>query len=468
MAESTSSKSSTVGRQATRSNTEKTMANTVDHNSDYPSSPRVSTAANPFSRRNSLDLDDYFQGPRDLTRHSKWPLFMRMHGSIVPKLILPLLFIGAWATAVVLISKKVKYIGVDSVLLTITGFVISLGLSFRSSTAYERYAEGRRYWQMLTMASQALGRVMWIHATDPEGQDVRELMLKKVTGMNMVVAFAVSVKHTLRFEPFTAYGDMQHLIGHLNTFAKEATAAQPEKAAPPRKNFFKETGEYLGVSFASSNPRKMYKKSERPLGNLPLEILNHIAITIDEMIRNEQLEIPMLQTLAYNNLGILNDCLTGCERVLNTPLPLAYAIAITQITYVYVMLLPFQLIAPLGWIAIPASVAAGYIILGLLLIGGEIENPFGTDVNDLPLEVYCEQIAHDMDVIASYDKRQGQGFMHTDANMPLYPASTAPMSVWMGRSEEKIRSAIQGKPQKTFDLRRQKAKADNLSGDNIV
>lgn len=176
----------------------------------------------------------------------------------------------------------------------------------------------------------------------------------------------------------------------------------------------------------------------------------------------------MQQTLAYNNLGMLNDCLTGCERVLNTPLPLAYAIAITQITYVYVMLLPFQLITPLGWIAIPASVAAGYIILGLLLIGGEIENPFGTDVNDLPLELYCEQIAHDMDVIASYDKRQPQGFMQRDSNMPLYPASTAPMSVWMGRSEDKIRDAIQRKPQKTFELRRQKEKGICSTAENMV
>ena len=195
---------------------------------------------------------------------------------------------------------------------------------------------------------------------------------------------------------------------------------------------------------------------------------NNSAITIDELCRNGQIDIPMQQTMAYNNLHMLNDCLTGCERVLNTPLPLAYAIAITQITYVYVLLLPFQLIAPLGWIAIPASVAAGYIILGLLLIGGEIENPFGTDVNDLPLELYCEQIAHDMDVIASYDKRQPLAFMQNDGNMPLYPASTAPMSVWMGRSEEKIRGAIAGKPAKTFSLRRAKERGEDISGGSMV
>jgi predicted membrane chloride channel (bestrophin family) len=383
-------------------------------------------------------------------------MFMRMHGSIVPKMIVPLLFVGAWATAIVLISEKVYNLGVESVLLTITGFVVGLGLSFRSSTAYERYAEGRRYWQMLTNASHHLGRVFWIHASDPEGQDPCELMLKKVTAMNLVVAFSVALKHQLRFEPFTAYSDMQHMIGHLQTFAREATAEQPEKTQPPRKNFFKEVGEYLGLSFATSNPRKMIKKSEKPLGNLPVEILNHLGICIDEMCRNNQLDIPMQQTLAYNNLGFLNDCLTGCERVLSTPLPLAYAIAISQITWVYVLLLPFQLYSLLGWVAIPATIFASYIILGLLLIGGEIENPFGTDVNDLPLELYCEQIAHDMDVIASHEKRSAESFWNSEANMPLYPASTAPVGVWMSRSEDKIREALKNKPKKMFEMRRNK------------
>ncbi|KAI6778849.1 uncharacterized protein J7T54_000505 [Emericellopsis cladophorae] len=452
---------SSIGRQATRTNTEKTAVMTGNfeaHNDDDdPRSPvRPSIAANPFSRRASLDLDDYFVGPRDLSRHSKWPLFMRMHGSIVPKMIVPLLFVGAWATAIVLISKHVYNLGVESVLLTITGFVVGLGLSFRSSTAYERYAEGRRYWQVLTNASHSLGRVFWIHANDPEGQDPRELMLKKVTAMNLVVAFSVALKHQLRFEPFTAYSDMQHMIGHLQTFAREATTAQPEKAQGQRKKFFKEVGEYLGISFATSNPRKMIKKSEKPLGNLPVEILSHLAICVDEMCRNEQLDVPMQQTMAYNNLALLNDCMTGCERVLNTPLPLAYAIAISQITWVYVLLLPFQLYSLLDWVAIPATVFASYIILGLLLIGGEIENPFGTDVNDLPLELYCEQIAHDMDVIASHEKRNPQDFVTSDANMPLYPASTAPMSVWMSRSEDKIRDALRNKPKKMFEMRRQR------------
>lgn len=73
---------------------------------ESPMSPRGTTTPNPFSRRQtSLDLDDYFTGPRDIQKHSKWPIFLQMHGSIVPKMIIPLLCVGGWATCIVCVSK---------------------------------------------------------------------------------------------------------------------------------------------------------------------------------------------------------------------------------------------------------------------------------------------------------------------------------------------------------------------------
>jgi putative membrane protein len=438
-----------------------------------PTSPGVPATPMDFGRSHSLDLDDYFTGPRDISRHSKWPDFMRMHGSILPKMIMPLLAMGSWATCITTIhALEIADLGVSSVLLTITGFVISLGLSFRSSTAYERYNEGRRYWGQLNLAAQSLGRVFWIHALDAQDTDIRLSTIQKITSMNLVVAFAISLKHTLRFEPYSSYPDLQTLVGHLQTFSLEATKADPEMQKPRKKNFFKEMGEYLGVSFAASNPRKALKKASRATGNLPLEILNHLAITVDTMIRRGQLDIPMQQTLAYNNLALMNDIMTGCERILSTPLPIAYTIAIAQITWVYVILLPFQLVEPLGWIAIPATVVATYIILGLLMIGREIENPFGDDVNDLPLDLFCEQIAREMDIIAAYDKREPEAFVTSNYNIPLYPVSTAPVSTWLARDEEKLREAIKSKPQTTFSWRQTRdnsfTKEKVVVGDNNV
>lgn len=436
-----------------------------------PASPGVDVTPLPFARRESLDIDDYFTGPRDISKHSKWPAFMRMHGSIVPKMILPLLFIAAWATAITCIDQLTKrQVGVNSVLLTITGFVVGLGLSFRSSTAYERYAEGRRYWGALILSSQCLARVFWVHAKTPPGVDARKFMLKKMSVLNLIVAFSIALKHQLRFEPYTAYPDLMHLVGHLDTFAQQAAAADGALVGPRRKNFFKSIGEYLGVSFAESNPRKALKKATRPVGNLPLEIISHLGMTIDEFIRDGALDIPMQQTLAYNNLNVLNDVMTGCERVLSTPLPIAYTIAISQITWVYIMCLPFQLVKLLDWIAIPATVFAGFIIMGLLMIGNEIENPFGQDVNDLPLESYCDQIAMELDIIASHDKTNPEAFFFNENNMPLYPVSTASFQTWMNRSEDKLVEAIKSKPQVTFQWRkaRNEGTPKMPRGDNAV
>lgn len=429
-----------------------------------PTSPVLAPTALPsyVKRSGALDIDDYFTGPRDIQRHSKWPMFLQMHGSILPKLILPLLFISAWATAITVLNSHVVDLGVNSVLLTITGFVVGLGLSFRNATAYERYAEGRKYWAALVQASHVLGRVFWIHATDApapasadgRAPDGREQTLKRISSMNLVVAFAVALKHSLRFEPYTAYPDLQHLVGHLDTFARAATETRgPGAANSRRRALFRDVGEYLGVSFAASNPRKALKRAAQPLGNLPLEILTHLAVAVDSLVATGQLRVPMQQTLAYNNLSVLNDALTGTERVLSTPLPIAYSIAISQVTWLYVVLLPFQLVEPLGWIAIPATIGASFIILGLLFIGREIENPFGNDVNDLPLDCYCDQIAADMDIIAAHDPRSPEAFFYSPANMPLFPVSAAPMGAWMQRSEDRLREAIRARPAKMFEWR---------------
>ncbi|KAM5343970.1 hypothetical protein ACJ41O_012507 [Fusarium nematophilum] len=420
------------------------------------SSPTVDINPNLFRRPTMPDGDNYFTGPRNLQRHSKWPLVMQMHGSIIPKLIMPLVLVAIWATAITVISKRVHKISVNSVLLTILGFVVGLSLSFRSSTAYERYAEGRRYWGQLTLACQTLGRIFWVHATEPEGQDSRELILKKIGAMNLLVAFAIALKHTLRFEPCAAQPDIQPYIAHLDTFiVRNRESGLDENFGTSRKpSFYKSAGEYLGLSFATSNPRKALKRAEQHQGNLPLEILNHIAVILDGMVANKQLPVVMHQTVSYNHLTTLNDVMTGCDRVLNTPLPIAYTIAISQITFIYVILLPFQLTGPLGWVAIPATVAAAYIIFGLLFIGQEIENPFGHDVNDLPLETYCDQIATDMDIIASHDKRGADAFLVSQDALPLYPVSGASGDAWMTRSDEKLRQAIKDKPRIMFEWRR--------------
>lgn len=46
-----------------------------------------------------------------MQKHSKLPFFMRVHGSVMPKMILPLTFVGLWATAVTLVHHFAHKLG---------------------------------------------------------------------------------------------------------------------------------------------------------------------------------------------------------------------------------------------------------------------------------------------------------------------------------------------------------------------
>lgn len=83
------------------------------------------------------------------------------------------------------------------------------------------------------------------------------------------------------------------------------------------------------------------------------------------------------------------DCLGGFERILRTPIPLAYSVHLHHATWLYLLALPYQLIGSLNWFTIPAVALAAFALLGILGIGWEIENPFGYDDNDLVREVAC-------------------------------------------------------------------------------
>jgi putative membrane protein len=53
---------------------------------------------------------------------------------------------------------------------------------------------------------------------------------------------------------------------------------------------------------------------------------------------------------------------------------------------IYIIALPFMLVEYFVYFTIPATAILAYAMVGLEIISDEIEQPFGTDNNDLPLE----------------------------------------------------------------------------------
>lgn len=172
-----------------------------------------------------LEIDEYFEGPRDIRQFSRVPLCLRLYGSVLPKLILPLLFVGLYAATITCISHYVYDLGIDSILLTVLGFIVGLALSFRFSTAYERFSDGSKYWTALMLNARVLARIIWVFVQERHAVDEsvgKADLLGKLSAINLMNAFASAMRHRLRFEPAVKYMDLAPLVHHLDTMAGRA------------------------------------------------------------------------------------------------------------------------------------------------------------------------------------------------------------------------------------------------------
>jgi putative membrane protein len=85
-----------------------------------------------------------------------------------------------------------------------------------------------------------------------------------------------------------------------------------------------------------------------------------------------------------DELRSFTDICGACERIKNTPIPYSYSAFIKKFIFFYVITLPFGYVFSLGYLVIPVVVFIFYVLASLELIAEEIEDPFGSDSNDLP------------------------------------------------------------------------------------
>ena len=130
--------------------------------------------------------------------------------------------------------------------------------------------------------------------------------------------------------------------------------------------------------------------------NPPLEIAFWIGDYLQQQYQRDRLNIYQLNAM-QELLNQMVDVLGGCERILKTPIPLAYAIHLKQLLLIYCLTLPFQAVRELVWWTGPIVALVSFTLLGIEEIGIEIENPFGRDPNDLPLDVICDTMLHNIE-----------------------------------------------------------------------
>jgi putative membrane protein len=267
-------------------------------------------------------------------------LALQVKGSVIPAILNRVAFCGLFGI-LISVAYSFKFPGSQPTFGTvIPSIVLGLLLVFRTNTAYERFWEGRKLWGGLVNNTRNLARQIWVDIAEVEPED----RAKKISALRLLVAFAVATKLHLRSEP-------------VNT-------------------------ELEGL-MSSSQYFKL-----KTMNNPPLEVAFWIGDYLQQQSNRQTLNAYQLPTLQ----GLLNnlvDILGGCERILKTPIPLAYAIHLKQLLLLYCLLLPFQMVAQLGLWTGPMVALVSFTLFGIEEIGIEIENPFGYDANDLPLDAIC-------------------------------------------------------------------------------
>ncbi|CAO3637168.1 unnamed protein product [Cunninghamella echinulata] len=131
---------------------------------------------------------------------------------------------------------------------------------------------------------------------------------------------------------------------------------------------------------------------------LPLEILYRIALYINAVKAAGKIESSFV-SVTTNSLDTLVNAFTAFERIVHTPIPKAYNIHLKQGVVLYIFFLPFTLVESLGYLVVPVAALVSFTLFGILAIGNEIENPFGYDYNDLPMNRYCDELKREVEYI---------------------------------------------------------------------
>ena len=225
---------------------------------------------------------------------------------------------------------------------SLIGLALSIFLGFRNNTSYDRFWEGRKLWGRLVNTSRSLARqVLTLIAYDGEREsNDRELVYR-------IIAYVHSLRLHLR-----DIGDNQQLDGLLPPDEIDALSDQ---------------------------------------NNRPYAISQGLAVRFRALYDSGAVHAMHLMALEQS-LTDLTDIQGGCERIKSTPIPYSYNVLIHRIVAVYCFTLPFGLVTSIGAFTPVVVLLVAYAFFGLDNVGEQIEDPFGFDPNDLPLDVICATI----------------------------------------------------------------------------
>ncbi len=271
----------------------------------------------------------------DYDPHNWTDHFFDIKGSLVREIFVRVLFCGAIALVAVLVDAYGHPLTIPSTIHSLAGLALGLLLVFRTNASYDRFWEGRKAWGGIVNDTRNL-----VRAARP--------FLERDPGR-----LAELVEWTAAFP----YAAMNHL--------RDQRGTGPNAPA--------------------------YVRQAEQAQHVPLAVAAEISECLSQA-RRAGLMAEHSQVIVDSYTGLLVQYLGICERIHTTPLPFAYVVHLRRALVLYFGTLPFAIVDTFHVYTLPAVLLMAYTFLGIEEIGVEIEDPFGEDENDLPLEVFCGKI----------------------------------------------------------------------------
>lgn len=246
--------------------------------------------------------------------------------------------IGFAAYAAVIVYLSLHYDHIFSFKSTtsihsLLGFVFGLLLVFRTNTAYDRWWEGRKQWGALV-------------------NDCRNLAIKLNTQLpDQETALRNFYKHMI---PNYVFAMKEHL--------REGVVWSEIQTEVIEQLDVVKSKDHIPNAIVQQMYVKLHAQFEA--GNLTGEQL----LMIDKELKG-----------LTNNIG-------ACERILKTPIPYSYSLFLKKFIFAYTITMPFGMASDFKYWTVPIVTFILYVFSSIELLAEEIENPFGTDTNDLPTD----------------------------------------------------------------------------------
>jgi putative membrane protein len=274
-----------------------------------------------------------------------WKLIFAFHKSDTFRQLLPgILGVGVFTALVAFLEND--YFNATfkntTVIHSLVGFVLSMLLVFRTNSAYDRWWEGRKLWG--AMVNNTRSFMLKINSFEGDQQVKEEI---KVMMLDFVWATKEHLRNGVKLDD-------------LSDFTRS----------------------------------ELYKKSD----NVPLSIINLIHKKIVVFFENQN-DQSMKMLYINEDLRSFMDILGGCERIKKTPIPFSYSLFLKKIIFIYIFTMPIGFVREFGYWASPIVAMIFYVFAGIELLAEEIEDPFGTDANDLPTDAIFQTIKQNLSQI---------------------------------------------------------------------